>query len=149
MNHPQRLSTILRMRPSYRAHAAEGGIVYQILGGSGHITVAPQVHQLAQDPRVFPKVKEILAPLAKPIYTRLEFEVDSRVTQYFTREEAERIIGMPETAIIARGTGEHVSLIRTSVRVRKAVFEGTAKWGVMYRRAIDVRMDDHRWLEDY
>lgn len=131
------------------AHAADGGIVYQIVGDGAQITVSPEVHQLAQDPRTFPIVKRILAPLAEDGYTKLEFEVDGRVTQYFSREEAEKIIGMPETAIIARGTGEHVSQIRTSVRVRKAVFEGSARWGVMYRKAIDARMDDHQWLEDY
>lgn len=125
-------------------------IIYQIVGGDGaQITVPAPVHQLAQDPRMLSAARRVLGPLSKEGYTKLEFEVDGQVTQYFSRAEATAILESPENAIVIRGERELISKIRTSVRVRKAIFEGGAKWNVMYKKGIEVRIADQQWLEDY
>ena len=38
------------------------------------------------------------------------------------------------------------SAIQASVKIRKAVYEGTAQWTIVYRKAIDVSIDDKEWL---
>ena len=134
---------------TFEAFASGGNVTYQVVGNENKISVSPDVHKLAQDPRMFPTVKRILAPLTREGYDSLEFLVAGKVTQYFSRDEASRIIQAPEEAVITRNDKELVSTIRTAVRVRKAVFEGASKWTIVYKRAVDARIADEQWLADY
>lgn len=131
------------------AHMETGNIVYQIVGDDNRITVAPEVHLIARDARSLSSVKKILAPLSKAGVTKLEFEVDGRVTQYFSKTEAQELLRAPDGPVVVRGERDHVSRITTSVGIRKAMFEGNAKWGLMYRKAIEARIADREWLSNY
>jgi hypothetical protein len=135
--------------PNIEVRAEGGSIVYHVVGDGNTIVVPAPVHKLAQDPRMFPTMKRVLGPLTKEGYDRLEFEYDGRVTQYFTRDEARKIIQTPDEAIQVRDGAELVSNIRTQVRVRKAIYDGPAKWGVVYKRGIEARIAHEEWLRDF
>lgn len=132
------------------AKAGPNGIVYQVVGnGNTTIIVPSAVHKLAQDPRMFPAVKRVVAPLMKDGYEKLEFEYDGRITQYFTRQEAQRIVEAPPEVTISNDGKYLTSQIKTTVRVRKAIYEGTAKWGVQYKKGIEAKIADEDWLRDF
>ena len=135
--------------PVVAVKAEGGGIVYQVVGDGTTIVVPHRVHQLAQDPRMFPAVKRVLTPLTKDGYERLEFEYDGTITQYFSREEARRLIQTPDEAVQILDGTELVSTIKTQVRVRKAIYDGNAKWGVMYKKGIEARIAHEEWLRDF
>lgn len=113
------------------------------------IPVPPEVHRLFQEHRMFAATKRLLAPLGKSGYERLEFEQDGRTAQYFTREEARSITQTSDDAIVVKDGNYLVSTYKTTVRVRKAIYEGQAKWGIMHKRAVEAKMDDNDWLSDF
>ena len=93
--------------------------------------------------------KRVLAPLERDGYEKLEFEHNGVVTQYFSRAEAQQITAVSDDAIVFRDGEYLVSKIKTTVRIRKAIFEGGAQWGIIYKRSIEARMADQDWLSDY
>ena len=42
----------------------------------------------------------------------------------------------------------NTSNIRVTVRIRKAAYEGTSKWTLIYQRAIEASIEDTAWLLD-
>ncbi len=132
--------------PKFEVHTKGGEIIYQIVGDGTVINVPPRLHELAKDPRMFPAAKKVVGPLIKEGYDRLEFEYDAKIVTYFDRSDAQAIIATPNEMAVAREGNELVSKIKTSVKVRKAVYEGDSKWGIMYKRAIDASMGDADWL---
>jgi hypothetical protein len=134
---------------SIETTARGGSVVYQVIGSGNTVSVSPEVHKLAQDPRMFPAVKRMLSPLGHEGYNKLAFVVDERVTQYFSKDEANAIIRTPEEAIVTKTEKEQVSQIRTSVRVKKAIFEGSSKWSIVYKKAVEAKMADIDWLNDF
>ena len=125
-----------------------GSIVYQIVGDGNSINVSPEV--LAQDPRTLPTVKKILSPLRREGYDKLEFEVDGKVTQYFSQDEVREITRGPDNLVFTALDGRQLlSTIRTAVRVKKAMFEGNAKWGIVYKRPVEAKIADVEWLGSY
>lgn len=119
-------------------------------GDGNQMNVPPQVHKLFQDPRILHSTKRVLEPLQKPGCDRVEFESAGVVAQYFSKPQAAEIIAKASEEIISTIDGAHlVSTIKTSIRVRKAIYEGPAKWGFMYKRAIEARIADVDWLSAF
>jgi hypothetical protein len=127
----------------------DGAIVYQIVGDGNSIVVPPPVHQLASDPRILAATKKVLEPLDQDGYSKLEFENHGQIATYFSREEAHSILMAAPDAIAIDEGDKLKSTIKTSIRVRKAIYEGDAKWGFMYKKAIEAKIADHFWLSDF
>jgi len=98
---------------------------------------------------MFPAFKRMVTPLLREGFEKLEFESDGRVTQYFTKEEARNIIGTPSEAILSKDGKYLESQIRTQVKIRKPCYEGNAKWGIQYKKAVDAKMADQEWLDEF
>ncbi|MEM9378256.1 MAG: hypothetical protein AAGA72_18720 [Pseudomonadota bacterium] len=128
---------------------ANGNVTYQIVGDGNSLIVPGPVDQIARDPRALSSFKRMLEPLQHAGYETVEFEHFETRAALFTREEAKQIIALSEDELIVERDGELVSLIKTSVKVRKAVFEGDSVWGINYKRAVDAKMLDTEWLEDF
>jgi hypothetical protein len=127
----------------------DGGVIFYQIGDGSKVEVAPEVHRLFSDPRMLKATQKIVGPLEAEGYDRLEFESGGQITQYFSREQARALAQTPEEALVVLD-GEHlVSTIKTTIRVRKAIFEGNAQWGFMYKRAIEAKIADEEWLSDY
>lgn len=134
---------------SVEARSDGDSIIYQIVGDGATINVSPEVHKLAQDPRTLPAVKKLVSPLQNDGYLTIEFESAGKITEYFSRDDAERLISAPNNIIVTKSDKELRSTIRTSVKVRRPAFEGGAAWTIIYKRAIDAKFDDIQWLEDF
>lgn len=135
--------------PRVEVRAEDGSVIYQIIGDGNTITIASEVHRLAQEPRMFPAFKRMVTPLLREGYDKLEFESGGQVTQYFTKEEARKIVGTPSEAILSKDGKYLESQIRTEVKIRKPCYEGNAKWGVQYKKAVDAKMVDQEWLDEF
>jgi len=48
-----------------------------------------------------------------------------------------------------RPSNEQISIIKTSVRIRKPAYEGKSKWTLVYLRAIEASIEDDDWLEKF
>jgi len=131
------------------ARAEGGSVIYQIVGDGNEVIVAPQVHRLAQDPRALAAVKKVLMPLSREGYETLEFESSGRVIERFTKAEAERIVAANPEAIVVRSDRELTSTIKTTVGIRKAVFEGASKWELSWKQTIEANIADADWLHEF
>jgi hypothetical protein len=128
---------------------SDGTVTFVINGDGNQITVPREVAQLAQHPSALRNIGALVAPLNEDGYETLEFERNGRTETLFTKEEAKRIVELGRTELSFDREGEVVSIIRTSVKVRKAIMEGDASWGINYKSAIDAKMLDREWLERY
>ncbi len=137
----------------------DGGI--QIIGDKNQVSIDRGLQELAENPSVMTYVENVLSPIRKEGYEKVEFEANGQVSQYITQEEATRIIRRLQeerdhiyevaTALDhAKQTLPQPTAARVaSVRVKKPVFEGTSKWTVVHDgRAIDVKVADKEFLED-
>jgi len=123
-------------------------VIYQVNGE--RTVVSKEVDAIARDPRTLPALKRLMLPLMQPGYETLEFDSGkAKSPVYIDRDTAEAIISLDEDQLDIERDGELVSTITTALRVRKPVYEGNAKWGFLYKRAIEARMADIRWLEDF
>lgn len=135
---------------SVTTNTSIGSVTYQIIGNGNSITVPREVDAMARDQRSLKAVQGLLAPLQREGYDRLEFDQAGKApATLFTREQAQEILALaPDDVIIAKD-GEQISRIHTTVRVRKAIMEGDATWGINYRKAVEAKMLDEQWLSDY
>ncbi len=125
------------------------GMTTYVYGDNIQYVVPSEVDRIAQHPRALRNVRSLVAPLLEEGYETLEFERSGKPEVLFTKEEAKKIVELSETEISFDREGEIVSVFRASVKVRKAIMEGDAAWGINYRAAVDAKMIDREWLEDY
>ena len=119
----------------------------QTTGDSSPIIVANKVFMLYSDTNTRRKAVEVLNPLRNEGYDSLQFYKDDEVFAEFGKDDVPEADGAdlpevtPETS--------HVSKIRTLARIRKAAYEGTSKWTLVYRSAIEASIEDKEWLERF
>jgi hypothetical protein len=74
------------------------------------------------------------------------FDDDGKIAESFTKEDAEN---NAESSVEILNSQVSISKITASVRIKKAMYEGQAKWTVIYKRPIDVTIDDTAWLKRF
>lgn len=119
----------------------------RVEGEADAIQIAQQVYELYANPEARKKAVDVMAPLRTDGYETLEFDQgDDNVFRIRADEVPERgLADLPE--VIPQNV--HTSSIRTGVRIRKAAYEGSAKWTLMYKRAIDAPILDAEWLGQF
>lgn len=120
-------------------------VVIKIEGDNNVVTVPAPVYQLYQNRAARACAIKVLSPLEKDGYDSVEFYNKKEVYEKFTDDDFPTMDDLPEV----NPQNVLVSNIRTTVRIRKAVFEGKAKWTVVYKRAIEASIDDEAWLIGY
>ena len=93
------------------------------------------------------KAVKFLDPLRQEGYNSLEFYEGEDVSISFTPEDVPNIDGSDLPEVIPQNV--HTSRIQTTVRIRKAAYEGSSMWTVVYKQAIEVTIDDKEWLERF
>ncbi len=116
-------------------------------GDKNIIQVSQPVFNIYTDASTRNRAVAVLQPLRSDGYESLEFYEGKNVFQNFTPEDvpAANTNDLPEI----RPTNEHISKIRTEVRIRKAAYEGRSKWTLVYLKAIEASIDDIEWLEKF
>lgn len=87
---------------------------------------------------------EFLSPLKEDGYDNVEFDSAEKGKISFTYDDAPDFAAgdlPPPTPEM-----EKRNIIRTSVRIKKAVYEGNAKWDVVYKQVVQVSIKDADWL---
>lgn len=121
-----------------------------IASEGGRIEVPIQVHKIAQGANTLKNVQRLLQPVSTDGYEVLEFEHKDRIAQSFSKEEAQEVLEIPSGFLIKEvDDGDHVSKIRTGVRIKRAVYEGDGMWTIIYHKAVEARMGDAEWLEGF
>lgn len=131
------------------AQNGDGNIV--INGDGNTIIVPPAVYQLAQDPQIVDRAKEVVKPLQKPGYRSLSFIDGDRETFEISAEDASSFMAATPAPPDTLPT-ESVSQIRGGVRIKSPQYEGTAKWSLLWNgRAIDAEMAEAAadWVKSF
>ena len=124
-----------------------GMIEIKVEGASDPIHVEKAVYELYANLMVRRKALEVLAPLREEGYTTLQFYEGDEIYAEFSKEDAPEPDGSDLPEVIPQNL--HTSKIRTGVRIRKAAYEGSSKWTLVYKKAIDAPIDDASWLESF
>lgn len=119
----------------------------KVVGDKSTIKIEQQVYELYANPEVRKKAVEVMAPLRTEGYETLEFDQGRDQVFIIAKDEVpERAMDdLPE--VIPQNV--HTSNIKTGVRIRKAAYEGAAKWTVMYKRAVEAPIKDKEWLAKF
>lgn len=119
----------------------------EIEGEEQPAVIAQQVYELYANIEARKKAVEVMRPLRLEGYDTLEFREGGKEVFRITEDEvpAADLSDMPE--VIPQNVNR--STILTSVRIRKAAYEGNAKWTVMYKRAIEAPVEDKAWLDQF
>lgn len=149
------LFTLLRMlggrKPdSISMVVKDGRDVTQIVAGGDVFLVHPITAQLLADPRALNDAKSVVRPAELEGYEKVEFEDRGRIAETITKQdailiEATPLIGEspPPSNIIPAAN------LSAKVKIRKAVYEGTGKWTVLYDKVRDMAITDTGWLADF
>lgn len=119
----------------------------EIEGEDETAVISQQVYELYANLEARKKAIEVMRPLRLDGYDTLEFEEEGKEVFRITEQEvpAADLSDLPE--VIPQNINS--STIQTAVRIRKAAYEGNAKWTVMYKRAIEAPIEDKDWLEQF
>lgn len=110
------------------------------------INVPSEAFRLLENEKTRKLAVDVLAPLRKAGYESMVFDDAGRIAESFGRDDAEN---NAESNVEILSSQISVSKITAAVRIKKAMYEGRAKWTVIYRRPIDVTIDDYEWLEKF
>ena len=115
------------------------------------IDVPENVYNMYASPSIKEKALDVLAPLREEGYDSLTFYSKNKDGERehikFNENEVPNKDGtdLPEIA----ESNTHTSIIKTSVRIKKAVYEGNAAWTLIYRQAIQAPIADEEWLASF
>lgn len=128
----------------------EGGhynIQIKVEGENNSIIVPQPVYSLYTEKGIREKAVAVLQPLKSDGYESLTFYEGKEIFEKFTPEDVPDLQNdeLPDL----RPHNEQISIIQTSVRIRKAAYEGKSKWTIVYLRAIEASIDDEEWLEKF
>lgn len=119
----------------------------RVIGEADTIVIEQPVYELYANSAARKKAVEVMAPLRTEGYETLEFDDRSGEVFHISKGEvpSKSLDDMPE--VVPQNV--HTSNIRTSVRIRKAAYEGSAKWTLMYHRAVEAPILDVDWLTKF
>ena len=125
----------------------ENEVEIRVEGRADSIRIGQAVYDLYANPEARKKAADVLRPLRTPDYASLEFkESETIVFQAHPADApAPDLSDLPN--VIPQN--EHRSTIRTAVRIRKAIYEGNARWTLIYKKAFEAPVDDVSWLADF
>ena len=134
---------------TYHIEAKEGSIVY-IADNGASINVPPPVHQLLQSPEIIKNAQRVIEPVDSDGINKLEFEQGGRITHEISEVEAKDILNLrPSWVIEDIQETEHVSEIRTSVRIKRAIYEGGGKWTIIYQKPVEAKISDEDFVKKF
>ena len=123
------------------------GVEIRVVGESGSVLAAKTAYDLYANVATRQKAVEVLAPLRNEGYELLQFYGKDRVFVEFTKEDVPEEDGADLPQVTPQNL--NVSNIRAKVRIRKAAYEGTSKWTLVYKSAVEASIEDTKWLERF
>jgi hypothetical protein len=114
-------------------------------GKLSEINVIEQIYELYSSYKTRKKAIEVLEPLKKDGYTKMQFYNGNKVHEEFEKADVPNMDECPEVipSNITR------SEIKTIVRIRKPAYEGKSKWTLVYEKGIEASIEDEEWLNQF
>ena len=104
-------------------------------------------YELYSDMNIRRKAVEVLAPLREDGYDSVQFYKGDDVFAEFKKGDVPEMDGSDLPEVTPQNL--HTSTIRATVPIRKAAYEGTSRWTLSYRRAIEASIEDTEWLNSF
>ncbi len=123
------------------------GVEIRVKGESDPKKAKKIAYQLYADVSTRQKALEVLNPLRNEGYDSLQFYRNDNVFAEFGKDDVPEMDGSDLPEVTPQNL--NISKIRTMVRIRKAAYEGTSKWTLIYRRAIEASIEDTEWLKRF
>ena len=123
------------------------GVEIRVEGESSPVLAAKTAYDLYANVATRQKAVEVLAPLRNEGYESLQFYGGDKVFAEFREEDVPEKDGADLPQVIPQNL--NVSNIRAKVRIRKAAYEGTSKWTLVYKSAVEASIEDTEWLERF
>ena len=139
-----------RKPDSIKMVVRDGQNVAQINAGGDVYLTFPETVKVLTDVSAMKRAKEVTRPATKEGYEKIEFEDHGEIVDTINKEEAILIEALP--AIPDPRPAETVippSHIRAWVKIRKATYDGDAKWTIQYEKSRDMSIEDKKWLADF
>ena len=132
-----------------RVKDGENIIEIKAEGDESPVQVSQTVYELYANVSTRQKAVAVLAPLREEGYETLEFYENDGVFVHFDKEDVPSSDGGDLPEVVPQNV--HKSTIKVGVKIRRAVYEGRAKWTVMYKKAVDVSFENEAqsWLERF
>ncbi len=132
-----------------RVKDGDNQVEIRVEGDDEPKVVAQTVYELYANIATRQKAIAVLAPLREDGYETLEFYESAGVFVHFDKEDVPDADGSDLPEVIPQNV--HKSIIKVGVKIRRAIYEGRAKWTVMYKRAEDVAFDGEAiaWLDAF
>ena len=123
------------------------GVEIRVEGESNPKQIAKITYDLYANLNTRRKALSVLDPLRNEGYDTLQFYNDDNVFAEFGKDDAPARDGSDLPVVTPQNL--HISEIRTKVRIRKAAYEGTSKWTLVYKTAVEASIEDAEWLERF
>ena len=112
------------------------------------ITVNKNTYVSIDDPDVIRHAKNVVRPLIKDGYDKLQFEKEGEVVDEISAAEGQEIYAMNPESLKVQQLVNKVT-ISAKVKVKKPDLLGDSQWSVILDKAITAKVEDAAWLERF
>ena len=113
-----------------------------------NIIVNKNVYKLMRDPDVIKNAKNVVKPLTKAGYDKLQFEKDGRVVDELSAAEGQEIYAMNTDSLQVQQLVNKTTF-PAKVKVRKPDLLGDSQWSVIFDKPIVAKIEDAAWLQRF
>lgn len=130
-----------------RVKDGDDAVEIKVEGDMEPVLVTQAVYELYANIDTRRKALAVLSPLREDGYETLEFYEKDGVFVHFDKDDVPAADGSDMPEVVPQNV--HKSTIRAGVKIRKAAYEGRSRWTLMYKRAVEVAIEDIAWLEAF
>ena len=112
------------------------------------VTVNKNTYYLLGDAEVIGNVKNVVKPLTKEGYDKLQFEKDGEVVDEISAAEGQEIYAMNADSLEVQRLVNKTTF-PAKVKVKKPDLLGDSQWSVIFDKAIVAKIEDAGWLERF
>ena len=112
------------------------------------VTVNKKTFDMLNDEEILKNVKNVVKPLTKEGYDKLQFEQDDQIVDEISSEEGEAIYNLTEDTLkFQPRVNKSTSLVK--IKVKKPDYLGNSKWSFILDRVIEAKIEDTSWLQQF
>ena len=115
---------------------------------NSNITVNNNTYNLMLKPDVIEKVKNVVRPLTREGYSKLQFEEDGAIADELSSDDGRDICAInPESLEVQHKINK--ATFEAKVKIRRPDLLGDSQWSVIHDRPIMAKVEDASWLRQF
>ena len=126
----------------------EHGDNISISNVEGDVTVNKNTFFLLNDEEILKNVKNVVKPLTKDGYDKLQFEQNDEIVDEISSEDGEGIYNITED-FFKSGHRVNKSITSAKIQVKKPDYLGNSKWSFVLDKGFEAKIEDTSWLERF